>query len=113
MLTPITAVGAAGAAVTLTVPAGSDFHAISSIEIILYNTAARTGSATPVTVTTTGLNGLAFTFPSAGAVGTVERRLLEFSAPVKSTAKTAVTAIVCPATTSVIWRVNVFYDHTR
>ena len=112
----VTAVGAAGAAVTLTLPAGGAgrFHYITSIELILYNTAARTGGATPVTVTTTNLPGTpAFTFPSAGAVGTIERRELEPSFPLRSAAANTATTIVCPATTSVIWRVNVVYTLYR
>ncbi len=105
----VSAVGAAGGALTLTIPAvASNFHYIAGIEITLYNSAARTGSATPVTVTTTNLPGNpAFTFPSAGAIGTVDRYLSELQR--KSTVGSTATIIVCPATTGVIWRVNVTY----
>ena len=87
------------------------FHYITRIEITLYNSAARTGGATPVTVTTTNLPGSpAFTFPSAGAVGTVDRLIIEPSKPLKSSVVNTNTTIVCPATTGVIWRINVAYE---
>jgi hypothetical protein len=68
----VTAVGAAAAAVTLTLPAVAGlFHNISLIEIELYSTAARTGVAAPITVTTTNLPGSpAFLFSTAAAIGT-------------------------------------------
>lgn len=109
----VTSVGAAAAAVTLTIPAAGagTFHYIDAIEITLYNSAARTGSATPVTVTSTNLSGNnAFTFSSAGAIGTTERYILSTDRPIKSAAANTATTIVCPATTGVIWRVNVFYS---
>ena len=106
----LTAVGAAAAAVTLTVPAdGSSTASFRYLSITLYNTLARTGVAAPVTVTTTNLNSLAFTFPSAGAVGTVAELKVEGSLPMRAAAAGAVT-VVCPATTSVIWRVNTYYE---
>lgn len=78
----VTAVGAAGAAVTLTLPAAAArFHRIAWIEIIMYATAARTGGATPVTVTSTNLPGNpAWTHESAQAVGTCVRRVCRFPA---------------------------------
>ena len=106
----VTATGAAAAAVTATLPAPGAglFHYITALEVVLYNTAARTGSATPVLVTTTNLPGTpAFTFPSAGAVGSVERRQHEFPSPLKSAVANTATTIVGPATTAVIWRINV------
>lgn len=107
----VTATAASGSAVTLTLPAvASQFHRINFIEITAYTTAARTGSATPLTVTTTNLPGSpAFTFQTAAAVGTKEPYVLAPGFPIKSSVANTATTIVCPATTSVIWRVNVSY----
>lgn len=107
----VTAVGSAGSAVTLTLPAvASQFHYITHIEIEAYATAARTGGATPTTVTSTNLPGNpAWTFETAQAVGTQVTKLAEPSMPLRSSVVNTATTIVCPATTSVIWRVNVWY----
>lgn len=109
----VTAVGAAAAAVTVTLPAAGAglFHYIDSIEITMYNTAARTGTATPVTVTSTNFpTANAWTFPSAGAIGTTTPYMMSANRPIKSATANTNTTIVCPATTGVIWRVNVFYS---
>jgi hypothetical protein len=109
----ISQVGAAAAAVTVTLPAAGAglFHHIDAIEITLFNSAARTGSATPVTVTSTNMpTSIAWTFPSAGAIGTVDRYLKSSDRPIKSATANTATTIVCPATTGVIWRVNVLYS---
>lgn len=101
-------VGTSGGAVTATLPAtDNNYHIISRIGITLYNAAARTGGANPVTVTTSNLGSLAWTCPSAGAVGTVFEIGVE--GVYRSAAAGVNTTIVCPATTSVIWRVNVIY----
>ena len=107
-----TATGIAAAAVTLTLPqTASARHRITQIQVDAYTTVARNGTATPVVVTTTNLNGLAFTFGSAGAVGAVERdSILSLNGVDADVANTA-TTIVCPATASVIWRVNVVYEN--
>jgi hypothetical protein len=108
----VTAVSsAAGAAITLSIASvASQFHYISAIQIVAYNTAARTGGVTPVTVTTSNLTGSpAFTFGSAGAVGATEIQSLQISDCVKSAVAATATTIVCPATTSVIWRIIVVY----
>ena len=106
-----TAVGTTGSAITLTLPATpSQFHYINSIEIEAYSTAARTGSATPVTVTSTNIPGSpAWTFATAAAIGTTDTKFYPFSNNIKSSAANTATTIVCPATTGVIWRVNVSY----
>lgn len=102
-------VGTSGSAVTATLPAtDNNYHIISRIGITLYNAAARTGGANPVTITTTNLGSLAWTCPSAGAVGTVFEIGIE--GVYRSAAAGVATTIVCPATTSVIWRVNVIYS---
>jgi hypothetical protein len=107
----VTAIGAAAAAVTLTLPAVAGlFHNISLIEIELYSTAARTGVAAPITVTTTNLPGSpAFLFSTAAAIGTIDRVVLAPAVAMQSTAPNVATTIVCPAVTGGIWRVNVQY----
>lgn len=109
---PITATAASGSAVTLTIPAVKDrFHYITHISIQAYSTAARTGSATPIVVTSTNLNGLAWTFATAGAIGTTDvKPNNEPTVSLRSAVANTATTIVCPATTGVIWRVTVFYN---
>lgn len=109
--TMVTATGAAGAAVTLTIPAAIGLFAyISFIEITAYSTVARVGGVTPVIATTTNIaNSPAFTFGSAAAVGTTDTKTYSFDNPLKAAAANVATTIVCPATTSVIWRINVTY----
>lgn len=109
----VTAVGAANAAVTLTIPAvASQFHYIDSIEITLYSTAARTGNATPITCTTTNLSGNpAYTWATAGAIGTENtKQLNNANRPIKSSVVNTATTIVCPAVTGGLWRMNVRYS---
>lgn len=108
----VTATGTAAAAVTLTLPAAGAglFHYLCSLEITLFSTAARTGSATPVLVTTTNLPGTpAYTFGSAGAIGTTDRYMPALAAPVKSAVANTATTIVAPATTAALWRINATY----
>ena len=110
-LLAVTGTAAAGAGVTLTLPAvAGQFHYLTSLRIDLYNTAARTGGATPVVVTTTNLPGTpAFTFPSAGAVGAMDRLAHDLAVPLRSSAAGTATTIVAPATANVIWRLTAFY----
>jgi len=105
----VTATGAAAAGVTLTLPAvAGKFHNISSISITAYSTAARTGGAVPILVTSTNLPGSpVWTFASAAAIGTTDKELFKDS--IKSINPNTSTTIVCPATASIIWRVQVFY----
>lgn len=107
----VTATGAAGAAVTLTLPAAvALFHRICSIEIEAYTTVARVGGAAPVLVTTTNLPGSpVWTFASAATIGSTDPKVFIFMAPVKSSVVNTATTIVCPATASIIWRINVSY----
>lgn len=107
----VTATGAAAAAVTVTLPAvTTQFHYISHIEIEAYSSAARTGGATPVIVTSTNLPGSpAWTFATAAAIGTTDTKLYSLGYAIKSLVSNTATTIVCPATTGVIWRVNVSY----
>lgn len=108
----VTATGLSGAAVTLTLPAvAGQFHYITSMDILIYATAARVGAAAPVVVTTTNINGTpAFTFETAQAIGT--NTIIQGVAPsttLKSAAIGTATTIVCPIATSGIWRINVSY----
>ena len=107
----ITATAATGVAVTATLPAvAAEFHYITMIEIIKYATAAITGSATPVLVTTTNFPAAnVFTFGTAQAVGTTLNYVYVPSLTIHSSVVNTATTIVCPATTSVIWRINVYY----
>lgn len=107
----VTATGAAAAANTATLPAvAGQFHHITGIEILLYTTAARTASATPVTVTTTNFtSAVTFLFSSGGAVGGADRLLLAPDRPIRSATAGTATTIVCPATTGGLWHVKVFY----
>jgi hypothetical protein len=107
----VTATGAAAAAVTLSLPAvAAQFHYIGSIEIEAYSSAARTGGVTPVLVTTTNLSGSpVWTFATAAAIGTTDSKVFVFSLPIHSSTVNTATTIVCPATTGIIWRVNVGY----
>jgi len=77
----------------------------------MYNVAARTGVGTPVTVTSTNIGGLAWTFPSAGAIGTITEEKTDPACRLDSDATGNVT-IVCPATTNVIWRITVAFETT-
>lgn len=107
----VTATGAAAAATTLTLasPGASLFHYVSSLEIVAYTTAARTGGATPVTVTTTNFNSMTELFQSAGAVGTIERVVHHFARPVRSQTANTATTVVGPGTANVIWSIKAWY----
>lgn len=111
----VTAVGTSGNAVTCTIPAAGagTYHYICSIDIVKYCTLAIVGSATPTTVTTTNVPGsLAYTFDTAQVIGSSIYRHFEYGLPLKSSVANTATTVVCPATTSVIWRVNVSYYAT-
>lgn len=108
----VSTTGVVGAGVTLTlpIPGAGLFHYISHIEITAYSTAARAGTATPITITTTNIAGLpGITFGTAAAIGTTDRYNTSFSIPLRSAVANTATTIVCPAVGNVIWRVNVFY----
>ncbi len=105
-----TAVGASGAAVTLTLaaPGAGLRHYLTYLSINRFAAAVLTAAAAPVTVTTTNLPGsLAFSFPAdAAAQGTIDRWSEDFAYPIASSAQNTATTIVCPLTTGVIWRVT-------
>lgn len=109
----VSATAAAGTAVTATLPVVTGLrHYIDFVKVTRCATTALTPSATPILVTTTNLPGsLALTFGAdAGGIGVNVEQELDFggtglSASVAATAST----IVAPATTGVIWRINVGY----
>lgn len=111
--TLVTAVGAAGAAVTLTLtsPGAGLRHYLTYLSINRFASALLTAAAAPVTVTTTNLPGaLAFSFAAdAAAQGTLDRWREDFAFPLMSSAQNTATTIVCPVTTGVIWRVTAGY----
>lgn len=107
----VTATAAVNTAVTLTLPAApSFFHYINRIQIKRFFVTAGLAGVTPTLVTTTNIPGTpAFSFGTAGAIGTTLEEVIEPGLPIKSTAFGTATTIVCPASTDTIWRVNVSY----
>lgn len=109
----VSVVGAAGAAVTLTMaaPGLGLRHYVTGFEITRYSAAALTASATPVTISTTNmLASLAYTLPAdTQALGFASVFEKNFSPPLATNAQNTATTIVCPATTGVIWRVNSYF----
>ena len=107
----VTTTAAAGTAVTLTIPAVvGQFHYITSLDIKLYSAAARVGAAAPTVVTTTNLPGaIAFTFSTAGAIGTIDIQDLIRTTPLRSSALNTATTVVCPIAAGGIWRITATY----
>lgn len=109
----VTATGAAGAAVTATLPAVAGLrHYIGRISVVRSSTAALTASATPTLVTTTNIPGTpALTFGlDASGIGLDKEQVIDFGgAGAAATAINTATTVVCPVLTGVIWRVNVAY----
>jgi len=108
----VTVTVATGVAATLTLPAPGAglFHYISLIEIELYATAARTGGATPVLVTTTNLPGSpVWDFDTGQAIGTTIRKTIQPATPIKSSVAATATTIVAPIATTGIWRITAYY----
>ena len=112
--TGVTATGVSGAGVTATLPlVALQFHFITFIQIQLYNVANRSGTATPILVTTTNLPGNpVFLFNTQGAGGEIQEKVFEPSQYIRSTLASTPTTIVCPAVTNVIWRINVWYKNS-
>jgi hypothetical protein len=106
----VTAVGAAAAAVTLTLPSpGAGLrHYLTYLSINRFAAAVLTAAAAPVTVTTTNLPGsLALSFAAdAAALGTIDRWREDFAYPIAASAQGTATTIVAPVTTGVIWRLT-------
>lgn len=109
----VTATGAAGVAVTATLPAVAGLrHYIDEVAVVRSATAALVAAAAPVLVTTTNLPGTpALTFGSDVSMvgGDKEQRLVTGSGSLAASVLGTATTIVCPAYAGVIWRVNVAY----
>jgi hypothetical protein len=108
-----TAVGASGAAVTLTIasPGAGLRQYLTYLSINRFAAAVLTAAATPVTVTTTNIPGTpAFTLPAdAAALGTIYPWREDFAYPLMANAQATALTIVAPATTGVIWRITAGY----
>lgn len=106
----VTAVGAGGAAVTLTLPApGAGLRQyLTYLATNRFAVALLTAGAAPVSVTTTNLPGsLAFSFPAdAAAQGALFPWREDFAYPLAASAQNTAVTVVAPATTSVIWRLT-------
>lgn len=109
----LTATGAAAAAVTLTIPAAGAglFHYINWIRIEHFASALLVAAAAPVIVTTTNLPSTpSFNFRAdAAAQGTLTEKIVANDMPIRSSVANTATTVVCPATTSVIWKVTASY----
>lgn len=109
----VTATGASGAAVTLTLPSpGAGLRQyLTYIGINRSAAAALTAGAAPTVVTTTNLPGsLAFTFGADAAPQGTDKVIREdFAYPLAASAQGTAVTIVCPLTTGVIWRVTAGY----
>ena len=107
----VSAVAASGVAATASLPSvAGQFHYITAIDIQLYATAARTGAVAPVTVTTTNLPGApAWLFPTAQAIGVIDRYDVPLLTALKSSVVNTNTTIAAPIATAGIWRINVGY----
>lgn len=109
----ITATGAAAAAVTASLPLVPGLrHYIDFIDVTMSATALLTAAATPLLVTTTNLPGNPVITFGAEALpqGADKVRRLDFgSTGFAATAVGTASTVVCPATTAIIWRVNVGY----
>ena len=109
----VTNTGAAGAAVTLTLPSpGAGLRQyITYLSIVRSASAALTAGAAPTVVTTTNLPGsLAFTFGADAAPQGTDKIIREdFAYPMAASAQGTAVTVVCPITTGVIWRVTAGY----
>jgi hypothetical protein len=109
----VTAVGASGATVTLSVPApvAGLRNYLTYLSINRFAAAVLTAAAAPVTVTTTGITGaLAFSFAAdAAALGTLDRWREDFAFPIAASAQATAITVVAPVTTGVIWRITAGY----
>lgn len=108
----VTGTAAAGTGVTVTLPAvTNNNHYITAIQIVQFAAALLSAAATPTIVTTTNLPGTpAFSFDAGAQLqGTTVTQTIFPTTPIKSTTANTNTTIVAPATTNVIWRINVWY----
>jgi hypothetical protein len=111
----VDAIGTAGAALTLTLPAPGTglFPYVSRIQIVRFAAAALTAAAAPIAVTTTNLVG-ARTFrlaADAAAQGAKDFELYEGSKPLRGSAANTALTIIMPLTTGVLWFASADYDN--
>jgi hypothetical protein len=106
-----TATGAAGAAITLVLPAvAGQYHVIREIEFQLFATANRTAAAAPIVITTTNLNNQVYWADAAGTTkGEFAAAHVEDSHWIRSAAAGTATTIVFPAVTDCIWNAYAQY----
>jgi hypothetical protein len=108
----VTIQGSPNTLTTLTLPLVSGkYHYIHVLELVLFNSGARTGVASPLVIsTTTNLPGsLSFIWPTAGAIGTIEQKNFQPGVPLKSSAAGTATTIVGPAIANIAWRFTAWY----
>ena len=108
-----TVTAAAGVAATLTIaaPGAGLRQYLTYLRIVRSASVALVAGAAPTIVTTTNLPGsLAFTFGAdASPQGTDKYIQEDFAYPLAASAQNTAVTIVCPLTTSVIWRVTAGY----
>lgn len=113
----VTAVGAAGAGVTLTLPApGAGLRQyVTYLSMNRFAAAALLPAAVPVTGTSTGFPGaLAFSFAAdALPQGSLVAWREDLALPIPCTAQNTAMTIVLPATTGLIWRATAGYRLDR
>ena len=110
----VTAVGAANAAVTATLPAAGAnlFHYIAAVEVVRAATALLAGTAV-LTITSTNLPGnpawsVGNAMVAGGSSKDIDKVFDDY--PLKSLVANTATTIVCPVPgAAVLWRVNVYY----
>jgi hypothetical protein len=108
-----TVTGAAGAAVTLTLPAPAAGlrQYIGSMRIERHASALLTAGATPVLITSANIPGTpTFSIPvEAAAQGSVYEKIIDLNRAIAANAQAGAVTLSAPATTGVIWRMTAYY----
>ena len=95
---------------TLPAPGAGLFNYVTYIGIQLYAASASPGTGLPLGVTTTNMPGNpAYYFPTAMAIGTIDRYQAPILTAIKSTAANTATTFTAPGTLSAIWLMNIGY----
>lgn len=108
----VTATGAVGTAVTLTLPAAGVglFHFITRLQITASTAPVALAANAQATVTSTNLPGsLAWDMAIMRSGGGKDKEDMPRIAPLRSAVANTATTIVAPATANTIWRLNVEY----
>ena len=91
-------------------PGAGLFNYITYISIMLYASTASPGSALPLGVTTTNMPGNpAYYFPTAMAIGTIDRFQCPILTAIRSASPNTATSFVAPATLAAAWLINIGY----